>query len=627
MEYATAIEHTSGYKVLPPDAATETVAPTSDPSQQHNESEFENGDSLVEAPPISRSPEPDSGSESTTRACVNETAPPTTITDAATVCNTISPNYCPVDFHNNNGFSNKLQDPSIEDVTEEEGEVEGSKATEGPYRSNTNRDQAHHDDNRLLELGGGVANITKRHMNHHQNILRGEEGERVTTEKRRCIRLREGDVLHISESDQRQPGAGSSHHQQQGVPEAESHLSYLDLRVTQQEQGLQTTSDSRLQDVTDTALYGAQGVKRTAGSSDRYRLQQLTAGPNNNDMPYSSSLPSTSLEVLRMRHQQNLVENSAEEQVNADGIVLAAQSPHAYQLHGQGMRIRSDAFQFGVLFPHVATSKTIPEQHFSTSTQGLSFGIQENHQDRGHEDIDKSRSHHQHNQVNGIDDVIQATLKSEDEINSSDETRSERNHHHSHHQYLLSRTGASPQQSQEEYLQHHQDSSSPELRRNGRSASPSDHHLQHHRDVILSGRTQIHNSDGGGSGGERTPLLSNSNLSSGAGSAGNNNSFTHLTSLQPSSSSTPSPLGLGGNTTAEDGGGGGSVLQQLSPAGDDDTNGHRGMYASTSTSALSHHHQHHLSGLHHSAVYHHHDAAAVNSPSTLMHSTATNLSR
>lgn len=633
------MEHTPEYKVLPSDVATETAAPTScDPShQQHNESEFENGDSLVVAPPISRSPEPDSGSESKTRACVNEAAPPTTITDTAAVCNTISPNYCPVDFHNNNGFSDKLQEPSIDDATEAEGEVEEREEAEVPYRRNTSRDRGNHhhdDDNGLLELGGGVACGRKRHVNHHQNIiLDGEEGELVTTEKRRCVRLREGDVLHISESDQHQTGAGTSSHQQQGAPEAVSHLSYL--RVThQQQQGLEADSDGRL------TLYDREGVKQqTAGACDRYRLEQLTAETNNNDMPYSStSLPPTGLEDLRMRHQQNLVANPADEHASTESIVLAAQSPHSYQLHGQGMRIRTDAFPFGVLFPHLTTNKAIAETHFSTSAQGLSFGIQENHQDRDHEETtDKARSHHhQHNQVNGIDEVIHASLKTEDEVNSSDETRSERNHHHlhhhHHHHYLLSRTGTSPQQDQEEYLQRHQESSSPEIRRNGRSLSPSDH-LQHHRDVVLSGRTQIHNSGGGGGGGERTPLLSNSNLSSGTASAGNNSSnatsFTHLTTLQPSSSSTPSPLALGGNTTAEDGGGGsGSVLQQLSPAEDDETNGHRGMYATTPTSALDHHHQHHhLAGLHHSAGFHHHEAVGVSSASALMHSAAANLSR
>lgn len=622
------MEHTSGYKVLPPDVATETAAPTScDPSQQqHNESEFENGDSLVVAPPISRSPEPDSGSESKTRACVNETAPPTTINSTAAVCNTISPNYCPVDFHNNNGYSDKLQDPSTEDTTEAEGEVDERKESEDPYRSNTSTDQEnHHNDDGLLQLEGGVANSRKRHINHHQNIiLEGEEGELVTTEKRRCIRFRERDVLHISESDQHRSGAGTSTHQQQGVPEAVSHLSYLDLRVVQDQRGL---------DVTDT-IYGREGVKQqTAGGCDRHRLVQLTAGTNNNDMPYSSNTLYPSLEDLRMRH--HLVESPTDENVNTDGIVLACEGPYSYELHGQAMRIRSDAFPFGVLFPYLTTNKTISEPHFSTSTQGLSFGSQENHQDRQNQDTtDKARSHHQqHNQVNGIDDVIHATLKPEDEVNSSDETRSERNHHHHHHQYLLSRTGTSPQQDQEQYLQRHQESSSPEVRRNGRSASPSDHHLQHHRDVILSGRTQIHNSGGGGGGGERTPLLSNSNLSSGTASAGNNSSntasFTHLTTLQPSSSSTPSPLALGGNTTAENGGGGsGSVLQQLSPAGDDETNGHRGMYATTPNSALDHHHHHHhLSGLHHSAGFHHHDASAVSSASALMHSPAANLSR
>lgn len=623
MEYDSEMEHTSGYKVLPPDVATEAAAPTScDPSQRrHNESEFENGDSLLVAPPISRSPEPDSGSESKTCACVNVTAPPTTISGAAAVCSTISPNYCPVDFPNN-GFSDKLQGPSIEDATEAEGSVEACKAAEDLYRSSSSRDQENGHDNGLLELGGrGVASSRKRHISHHQDIiLEGEEGELVTTEKRRYIRLSAGDVLRIGKRDQHRT-AGTSTHEQQRVAESVAHLPYGSLRVTHEQQGLEARND-----VTDAAaLYGREGGR------DRYRLEQLTAGHHsNNDMPYSStSLPPSSLEDVRMRHQQNLVQSRAGEHVNTDGILLATQSPHSYQIHGQGMRIRSDAFPFGLSFPHLNTIKTIPEPHFSTSTQGLSFGIQENHQSRENQDtIDKARSHN--NRVNGIDDVIHATLKPEDEVNSSDETGSERNHHQPHHQYLLSRADTSPDQDNDEYLQRHQETSSPGIRRNRRSASPSDHHLQHHRDVILSGRTHIHNSAGGGGGGERTPLLSNSNLSSGTASAGNNSSnttsFTHLTTLQPSSTSTPSPLALGGNTTAEDGGGGsGSVLQQLSPAGADETDGHRGMYATTPTSTLEHHH--HLPGLHHSAGFHHHDTAAVSSASALMHSPAASLSR
>ena len=644
MEYG-AIEHTSDYKVLPPDVASETAAPTTcDPSQQHDESEFENGDSLVVAPPISRSPEPDTGSESATCACVNELAPPTT-TGSAAVCNTSSPNYCPIDYHNNE-YSDKLQDSAIEDATAAEGDLGDREKVENPYRNNMSTDMDEHNDSGLLSLGGGVASTRKRARNHDQNIiLHGEE--LAALEKRRCIRLRE-DTLRISESDQRRPGAGSSSHQQQGVSEDGLPLSYLDLRVIQQQQhgrfvSVDASSDSRLQGITDTSLYGQEVAKQVAGGSERY-IQQLTAGHNNNnnnDMPYSStSSPPNSLEDLRMRHQQHLAENPADEHASTDGTALAAQSPpHSFQLHSQGMRIRSDAFPFGVLFPHLTTNKILPEQHFSTSPQLLPFGLQDNHQGREDEDTGKTRSHHEHhNQVNGIDDVIHATLKQEDNVNSSDEPRSERNHH-PHHHYLLSRAAASPQHpDQEEYLQRHQESSSPEIRRNGRSTSPTDDHLQHHRDVILSGRTQIHNSGGGRGGGSggggRTPLLGNSNLSSGTASAGNNSSnavsFTHLTSLQPSSSSTPSPLGLGGNTTAEDGGGGsGSVLQQLSPTGGNETNEHRGMYATTPTSALEHHHHHHhhLSGLHHTTGFHPHDASAVSSASALMHSPATNLTR
>jgi hypothetical protein len=649
MEYA-AIEHTSDYKVLPPDVAPETAAArTCDPSQQHDESEFENGDSLVVAPPISRSPEPDTGSESATRACVNELAPPTT-TGSAAVCNTSSPNYCPIDYHNN-GYSDKLQDSAIEDATLTEGDLGDREKVEGPYRNNTNTDVNEHSDSGLLSLGGGVAISRKRTRNHHQNIILQGEGELAALEKRRCSRLRE-DTLRISESDQRRAGAGSSSHQQQGVSEAVLSLSYLDLRVIQQQQhgrfaSVDVSTDSRLQDITDTALYGQGAAKQVAGDSERY-IQQLTAGHNNNnnnnnDMPYSSaSSPPNSLEDLRMRHQQHLAENPADEHASTDGTALAAQSPpHSFQLHSQGMRIRSDAFPFGVLFPHLITNKILPEPHFSTSPQLLPFVIPDNHQGREDEDIDKTRSHHEHHsQVNGIDDVIHATLKPEDNVNSPDEPRGERNHH-PHHHYLLSRTGASPQHpDQEEYLQRHQESSSPEIRRNGRSTSPTDDHLQHHRDVILSGRNQIHNSGDGGAGGSggggRTPLLGNSNLSSGTAGAGNNTgstavSFTHLTSLQPSSSSTPSPLGLGGNTTAEDGGGGsGSVLQQLSPAGGNETSEHRGMYAATPTSALEHHqhHHHHLSGIHHTTGFHPHDASAVSSASAaLMHSPATNLTR
>lgn len=649
MEYVPA-EHTSGFKVLPPDVATETAALTScDPSQQHNESEFENGESLVVAPPISRSPEADSGSEPATRACVSEPAPPTTTTGIAAVCNSISPNYCPVDYHTNNGYGGKLQDQAIEDATAAEGEVEDREEVVDPYRSNTNTDQDnHHNDNGLLALGGGVTSTRKSGVNHHQNIvLQGEEGELVSLEKRRCVRLRE-DTLPISDRDQHRTGAGSSTHQQQGVTEAESRVSYLDLRVIQHQGryvSIETTSDSRLQNITDTALYDREGVKQAAGGGSRYHLEQLTAGSNNNDMPYSATTsPPNNLEDVCMRQQQQqLVENSSGEHGASGNVVLTAQPPHSFQLHGQGMRIRNDALPFGALFPHLTTNKILTEQHFSTAPQVLSFGIQDNHQNRENEDIiDKTRSHHQHhNQINGIEDVIHASLKPEEEVNSHNESRSERSHHHPPQQYLLSRAGSSPQHpDQEEYLQTHQESSSPETRRSGRSTSPADHHLQHHSNVILS-RTQIHNSGGGGGGGGsggrgRTPLLGNSNLSSGTGSAGNNSSsnttsFTHLTTLQPSSSSTPSPLALGGNTTAEDGGGGnGSVLQQLSPAGDDETNEHRGMYATTPTSALEHHHHqhhHHLSGLHHSAGFHPHDAVAVSSGSALMHSPATNLTR
>lgn len=638
MEYA-AIEHTSDYKVLPPDVARETAAPTTcDPSQQHDESEFENGDSLVVAPPISRSPEPDTGSESATRACVNEPAPPTT-TGSVAVCNTSSPNYCPIDYHNN-GYSDKLQDSATEDGTAAEGDLGDRERVEDPYRSNINTDVEDHNDSGLLSLRGGVASTRKRTRNLHPNIILQGEGEVAAPEKRACSRLRE-DTLRISESDQRRTGAGSTSHQQ-GVSEAGLPLSYLDLRVIQQQHGrfvtVDASSDSRLQDITDAALYSQEIVKQVAGGSERY-IQQLTAAHNNNnnDMPYSAtSSPPNSLEDLRMRHQQHLTDNPVDDHASTDGTVLAVQSqPHTFQLHSQGMRIRSDAFPFGVLFPHLTTNKILPEPHFSTSPHLLPFGLQDNHQGRGDEDIDKTRSHHEHHsQVNGIDDVIHATLKPEDSVNSSDEPRSERNHH-PHHHYLLSRTCASPHHpDHEEYLQRHQESSSPEIRRNGRSASPKDDHLQHHRDVILSGRAQVHDSGGGGGG--RTPLLGNSNLTSGTASAGDNTSsnaasFTHLTSLQPSSSSTPSPLELGGNTTAEDGGGGsGSVLQQLSPAGGNETNDHRGMYATTPTSALEHHHHHHhhhLSGLHHTTGFHHHDASVVSSASALMHSPATNLTR
>ena len=647
MEYA-GIEHTADYKVLPPDVAREAAAPTTcDPSQQHDESEFENGDSVVVAPPISRSPEPDTGSESATRACVNEPAPPTTTTTtgSAAVCNTSSPNYCPIDYHNN-VYNDKLQDSTTEDATAAEGDLGDREKVEDPYRNNINTDVDDHNNSALLSLGGGVASTKKRARNHHHNIILQGEGEVAALEKRVCSRLRE-DTLRISDSDQRRTGAGSTSHQhhqqqQQGVSEAGLPLSYLDLRVIQQQHGrfvsVDASSDSRLQDITGTALYSQEIVKQIAVGSERY-IQQLTVGPNNNnnnDMPYpATSSPPNSLEDLRMRHQHHLTENPVDEHASTDGNVLAAQSPpHTFQLHSQGMRIRSDAFPFGVLFPHLTTNKILPEPHFSTSPQLLPFGLPDNHQCREDEDIDKTRNHHEHHsQVNGIDDVIHATLKPEDNVNSSDEPRSERNHH-PHHHYLLSRTGASPQHpDHEEYLERHQESSSPEIRRNGRSVSPKDDHLQHHRDVILSGRTQVRDSGGGGGG--RTPLLGNSNLSSGTPSAGDNTSsnaasFTHLTSLQPSSSSTPSPLELGGNTTAEDGGGrSGSVLQQLSPAGGNETNDHRGMYATTPTSALEHHHHHHhhLSGLHHTTGFHPHDTSAVSSASALMHSPATNLTR
>jgi hypothetical protein len=613
MEYVPGA-HTSGFKVLPPDVATETTALTScDPSEQRNESEFENGESLVVAPPISRSPEADSGSEQATCACVSEPAPPTT-TGITTVCNSISPNYCPVDYHTNNSYSGKLQEQAREDTTAAEGEVEDGEEVVDPYSADSNTDQDnHHIDNGLLALGGGVTTAGKSGISHHQNIiLQDEQGELATVAKRRCVRLRE-DTLHISDSDHHPADAGQQH----GVSEAESHVSYLDLRVIQDQGrfvGVEATRD-------DTELYGREDLKQPAGGSSRYHVGQLTAGPNNNHMPYSStSSPPNNLEDLCIRQQQHLVENSAEEH-----IALTAQSPHSFQLHGQGMRIRSDALPFGALFPHLTTNKILTEQHFSTASQVLSFGIQDNHQNREDDIIDKSRSHHQHhNQINGIDDVIHASLKPEEEVNSPNESRSERNRHHQHQQYLLGRAGSSPQHGdQEEYLQ-----SSPQTRRNGRSTSPADHHLQHHTNVILS--------TGAGGGGGRTPLLGNSSLSSGTASATNNSSsnttsFTHLTTLQPSSSSPQSPLSLGANTAAAEGGGGGSgsVLQQLSPAGDDETNEARGMYGTTPTSALDHHHHihHHLSGLHHTAGYHPHDAVAVSSASALMHTPATSLPR
>jgi hypothetical protein len=604
MEYVPT-EHASGFKVLPPDVATETAALTScDPSKQHNESEFGNGESLVVAPPISRSPEADSGSEQASCACVSEPEPPTT-TGITTVCNSISPNYCRIDYHTNNAYSGKLQEQTIENATAAEGEVEDRQEVVHPYSGNSNSDQDnHHIDN---GLGGGVLTTGKSHITHHQNIILQDEGQLVTVGKRRCVRLRQ-DTLHISDSD----------HQQQGVSEAESHVSYLDLRVIQEEGrlvGVEATRDSRQQDIADTALYSREDLKQAAGGNSKY-VSHLIAGTNNNHMPYSSTAsPQNNVEDQCIR-QQHLVENSPE-----DHVVLATQSPHGFQLHGQGMRIRSDAFPFGALFPHLTTNKILTEQHFGTASQVLSFGIQDNHQNRENEDIDKSRGHHQHhNQINGIDDVINASLKPEEEVNSPNESRSERNREHTHQHYLLSRGGTSPQHAdQEEYLQGHQ---SPETRRNGRSASPTDHHLQHHRNVILS-RNQIDNTGAGG----RTPLLGNSGLSSGTASATNNSSnatsFTHLTTLQPSSSSPPSPLALGANAAQ-----GASVLQQLSPAGDDETNEARGMYATTPTSALDHHHHHHhLSGLHHTAGFHPHDAVAVSSSSALMHPPATNLSR
>jgi hypothetical protein len=575
---------------------------------------------------------------------VSEPAPPTT-TGISTVCNSISPNYCPVDYHTNSGYGGKLQERAIEDATVAEGEVEDREEVVDPYSSNTNTDHANHDiDNGLLALGEGVTTAGKSGVNHHQNIiLQDEEGELVALGKRRCIRLRE-DTLHISDSDRHRTAAGnSSHQQQQGASEAESHVSFLDLRVIQ-EQGrfvnIETTRDSRPQDIANTALYDGEGVKQAAGGSGRYHVDQLTAAPNSNHMPYStSSSPPNNLEDLCMRQEHRLLDNSSAEHSSTGNVALTAQSSHGFQIHGQGMRIRSDALPFGTLFPHLTANKILTEQHFSAAPQVLSFGIQDSHQNRGNEDIDKSRSHHHHNQINGIDDVIHASLKPEEEVNSPNDSRSERNRHHPHHQYLLSRAGVSPQHAeQEEYLQGHEQSS-PETRRNGRSTSPAHHHLQHQRNVILS-RTEIDNSSGGGGGGVsggggRTPLLGNSSLSSGTGSTTNNSSsnatsFTHLTTLQPPSSSPTSPLALGASRTAEDGGGGnGSVLHQLSPAGDDETNETRGMYATTPTSALEHHHHqhHHLSGLHHTTGFHPHDAVSVSSASALMHSPATNLSR
>ncbi|PSN37309.1 hypothetical protein C0J52_21025 [Blattella germanica] len=676
MEYG-AIEHTSGYKMMPPEAA---VPSTCDPTQQRNESEFENGDPMTVAPPISRSSEPDNGSDSANRACVEDSEPPTT----AAVCNAISSSsYLPsVEYHQ----VEKLSDPSIEHASvsdhstilvakgssggETEGELGDRQEAEESYHSNTNdhvNNDDHHNDNRLLVLGGGVASTRKRsgspiiHLHHQNIIIQGEEEEDQV--KRRRVRIREGDEDCASqepEQDSEHPAEDpspvclvtSDYHQQGGgvvTTETESsavtQLSYLDcvrdLRVIHQQDRFVTleASDShlhQLQDITDTALYGRRGVKevdpRLVNSDsvhDRYteghHLEQLTVVSNNNDMPYSSTSSSANgLEDLRMRH--------LDEDVNiiTDGIIVAAQQQH-FPMHSQQLRIRGEGFSFGALFPHLSK----PDAQYNTP-QILSFSIQHHHDREAEDIIDKSRIH---SQVNGsaIDDVINATLKSEEEVNPSDDARSER----THHQYHL--ITASPQHpEQEEYLQqqqqqqHHQESPSPDVSRNGRSTSPeqpgsvlenldTSHHLQHHRDVILSGR-------GGGEGGR---LLGNSNLSSGAANSTNNNSgsnassFTHLTTLQPSSSSTPSPLGLGGNSTAEGAGGGStSVLQQLSPAGDEDANEHqqhREMYTTT-PSALEHHHAHHLSGLHPSG-FHPHDAVAVSSASALIHSPAANLPR
>ena len=601
MEYA--IDQTSGYKMLPSDVGSENSVPTTCDCEQRDESQFENGDSVVVAPPISRSPEPDSGSDSVKRACVEDPAPPTSTTGTTAVCN-ISPNYCSslpvVEYHH----VEKLAEPSVEEASvaehtsiavEESGGGREDCDEAGSYHSNTNDQVEDHHNNRLLVLGeGGARKRSGSPIIRHQNIILHHEEDQV---KRQNLESEHSSPVCLVTSDYQQ---------------GESYLECArNLRVIHPQDRFVTLEPSggnlhQLQDIADTGLYDREAVKQSAGGDSvdvRYstepHLEQLTA-VTNDDMPYSSTSSSNGLEDLRMRH---IVEEGIH--VNTDGIILAAQHPN-FNIHSQQMRIRGDGYSLGALLPHL--TKPLSDPHFNTS-QIVSFSIH-NH-DRESEDlIDKSRSHH-HNQINGINDVIGCALKSDEEINVTEEVRVDR----SHHQYHIITSPQHPEQ--EDYLQHHQDSSSPDVSRNGRSSSPEQtgsvlEHIQHHR-------------------GEGGRLLGGTSLSAGTASSANNSasnasSFTHLTTLQPSSSSTPSPLGLGGNTTTEGGGGSGSVLQQLSPAGDEEANEHqhRDMYATTASS-LEHHHSHHLPPLH--SGFHHHDAAAVSSPSALIHSSAANLSR
>nr|CAD7444316.1 unnamed protein product [Timema bartmani] len=324
------------------------------------------------------------------------------------------------------------------------------------------------------------------------------------------------------------------------------------------------------------------------------------SGHDNNDMPYSPALCSQAglLEDLRMRSIDESVENDGDHQ----NLIL--QNHGSYSHHNQGMRLRqSDPFPFGNLFPHLTKN----DGHYASQ---LNFVLQQHHQQQHdhHSNAQQKDRHH----VNGIDDVINATLKHEDvDEDPSDDA----------HQYLVHGSLGAHQHSQQEsdYLDHHhqqqhtvlqqynRESSlssgeSPDVSRHGGSASPDEQESvlgQYHRDLLVGGKTQV----------ERKLL---GNLGGGGVAA---NSYTHLTTLQPPPSS---PLEQG-------------VLHQLSPTGAEESadqqhhhlHQNRDMYAATSSASGMDHH-HHLSGLHNQVGAFHHDAAVSANSTSLLHSTLNN---
>nr|CAD7402701.1 unnamed protein product [Timema cristinae] len=593
-DYASLRHDANNYKFSPPDAAT-THIPSTETDQLT--SQFENGDSQL-APPLPASPARDNGQGDPAerqRACADEDSPPMIP----------SPDYL---RNNNNILSTALQ------PYKNRSERSTKKFYEQPL------ERASEDLMEAVEDGGGVKGWRKRGRN-------GEEEEAATVESKR---RKTNDNTEDEEEGLTSPGVTSQSNfhgegereNQGGNGSSVLQHQYLDcardLRVPQHRfqdlEGVHASHyeqvDATLSEEDNTAEVSSQELNhhhhslREGEETEDFHhphdqpppltvIDQIS-GHDNNDMPYSPALCSQAglLEDLRMRSIDESVENDGDHQ----NLIL--QNHGSYPHHNQGMRLRqSDPFPFGNLFPHLTKN----DGHYSSQ---LNFVLQQHDH---HNNAQQKDGHH----VNGIDDVINATLKHEDvDEDPSDDAR----------QYLVHGSLGAHQHSQQEsdYLDHHhqqqqhtvlqqynRESSlssgeSPDVSRHGGSASPDEQESvlgQYHRDLLVGGKTQVEGK-----------LLGN--LGGGGVAA---SSYTHLTTLQPPPSS---PLEQG-------------VLHQLSPTGVEESadqhhhhhlHQNRDMYATTSSASSMDHH-HHLSGLHNQVGAFHHDVAVSANSTSLLHST------